>query len=37
LLGGSGIIETFQPSLNGDETVALRASATIVKDAIDSL
>ncbi len=37
LLGGSGVIETFQPSLNEEETVALRASAMIVKDAIDSL
>jgi L-lactate dehydrogenase len=37
LLGGSGIIETLQPSLNDEETIALRTSATIVKNAIDSL
>jgi L-lactate dehydrogenase len=35
LLGGSGILETFQPSLNAEETQALRASAMIVKNAID--
>ena len=37
LLGGSGILETLQPSLNDEETVALRASATIVKDAFNTL
>ena len=37
LLGGSGILETLQPSLDDDETVALRESAMIVKNAIDSL
>jgi L-lactate dehydrogenase len=37
LLGGSGILETFQPSLNTEENFALRASAMIVKNAIDSL
>lgn len=37
LLGGSGVIETFQPSLSNEEIVALRASAMIVKEAIDSL
>jgi len=37
LLGGSGIIETLQPSLSEEETNALRASAMIVKNAIDSL
>jgi L-lactate dehydrogenase len=37
LLGGSGVIETLQPSLNDEETIALRASAMIVKNAIDSL
>jgi L-lactate dehydrogenase len=37
LLGGSGIHETFQPSLNAAETEALHASAMIVKNAIDSL
>jgi L-lactate dehydrogenase len=37
LLGGSGVIETLQPSLNDGETIALRTSAMIVKNAIDSL
>jgi L-lactate dehydrogenase len=37
LVGGAGIIETFLPSLNEAETIALRNSAMIVKDAIDTL
>ena len=37
LLGGSGVIETFQPSLNDEETIALRTSAVVVKNVIDSL
>jgi L-lactate dehydrogenase len=37
LLGGSGVIETLQPSLNDEETNALRTSALVVKNAIDSL
>ena len=37
LIGGSGVLETLQPSLNDGERVALRASALIVKNAIDSL
>ena len=37
LIGGSGVIETLQPSLNDEETIALRSSAMIVKNAIDSL
>ena len=37
LLGGSGVMETLQPSLNDVETSALRSSAMVVKNAIDSL
>lgn len=37
LLGGSGVLETLQPSLNDEETVALHASAMTVKRAIDAL
>jgi L-lactate dehydrogenase len=37
LLGGSGIIETLQPSLNDDETIALHDSAMILKNTITSL
>ncbi len=37
LIGGSGVIETFQPSLNDEETIALRSSAVYVKTVIDSL
>jgi L-lactate dehydrogenase len=37
LLGGSGVIDTLQPSLNDAETVALHASAMIVKNAVDTL
>jgi len=37
LFGGSGVIETLQPSLNDEESIALRSSAMIVKNAIDSL
>ncbi len=37
LLGGSGVIETLQPSLNDEETTALHNSAMVVKNAIDSL
>jgi L-lactate dehydrogenase len=37
LLGGSGVLDTLQPSLNDEETAALHTSAMIVKNAIDSL
>ena len=37
LVGGQGVIETFPPSLDDWEHQALRKSARIVRDAIDSL
>jgi L-lactate dehydrogenase len=37
LLGGSGIIETLQPSLNDGETIALHDSAMILKNTITDL
>lgn len=37
LLGGAGVIETFQPSLNDEETTALHDSVMFVKKVIDSL
>src|SRR5512139_1243202 len=37
LVGGEGVIETFFPSLSGSETDALRASARVVRSAIDEL
>jgi L-lactate dehydrogenase len=37
ILGGSGILETLQPSLNDEETIALHDSAMTIKNAIDSL
>lgn len=37
LVGGEGIIKTFFPNLNGEETQALRASARVVRSVIDEL
>lgn len=37
LVGGEGIIQTFFPGLNPKETEALRASAQVVRSAIDAL
>jgi L-lactate dehydrogenase len=37
LVGGQGIIATFEPGLNDSEQNALKASAQIIRDAIDSL
>lgn len=37
LLGGEGIIQTFFPSLNPEETDALRASAQVVRSVIEKL
>lgn len=37
LVGGQGVIETFPPSLDDWEHQALRKSAQVVRDAIDSL
>jgi len=37
LLGGSGVIETLQATLNDEETTALHSSVLVVKNAIDSL
>ena len=37
LVGGDGIIKTFSPNLNESETVALRASAQVVRSVIDDL
>jgi L-lactate dehydrogenase len=37
LVGGDGILKTFSPNLNETETIALRASAQIVRSVIDEL
>jgi L-lactate dehydrogenase len=37
LVGGTGILATFDPALNDPERTALQASATVVKQAITSL
>jgi L-lactate dehydrogenase len=37
LVGGEGILKTFFPNLNEAETTALRASAQVVRSAIDDL
>lgn len=37
LVGGEGIIQTFFPNLNAQETEALRHSAQVVRSAIDAL
>jgi L-lactate dehydrogenase len=37
LVGGEGIIKTFFPNLNREETAALRASAQVVRSVIDEL
>ena len=37
LLGGTGVLDEFPPLLNEQEMVLLQRSATVVKDAIDSL
>jgi L-lactate dehydrogenase len=37
LVGGDGIIKTFSPHLNESETVALRASAQVVRSVINDL
>jgi L-lactate dehydrogenase len=37
LVGGEGIVQTFFPNLNETETVALRASAQVVRSVIDQL
>lgn len=37
LVGGEGIIQTFFPNLNPQETEALRASAQVVRSVIDKL
>ncbi len=37
LVGGSGIIDTFPPELDEEEEAALRRSAQVIKEAINSL
>lgn len=37
LVGGTGILTTFEPSLNESERQALRSSAAIIRNAIDEL
>jgi L-lactate dehydrogenase len=37
LVGGKGILDTFMPPLNAEETNALAASARVIRTAIDSL
>jgi L-lactate dehydrogenase len=37
LVGGNGILDTFPPTLNDEETAALKRSAQIIKDAIQSI
>jgi L-lactate dehydrogenase len=37
LVGGNGILDTFPPTLNHEETAALQRSAQIIKDAIQSI
>ena len=37
LVGGEGILATFMPQLDADEQAALRASAQVIRDALDGL
>lgn len=37
LIGGDGILDTYMPPLNADETSKLRASAQVIRTAIDGL
>jgi L-lactate dehydrogenase len=37
LLGGQGVLETFRLPLNGEETTGLRASARVIRQALDEL
>lgn len=37
LVGGTGVLETFPPPLSTDEQDALRASAAIIRRALDEL
>lgn len=37
LVGGDGILDTYEPPLNADETSKLRASAQVIRTAIDGL
>ena len=37
LVGGAGILQTFEPALDAGERLALRRSAQVVRDALDAL
>lgn len=37
MLGAKGVLDTFQPTLSDEETEALRRSAQLIRDAIESL
>lgn len=37
LVGGQGVLETFAPPISAEETTLLRASATVIRQALDEL
>ena len=37
LIGGQGILDTYQISLNDEEYMALNKSASIIREALDSI